>query len=110
MVENTPSDHLGLPEVEALASSMIFNKGARIVPAMKNGKPDGLKLYAIRPSSAYKRLNFQNGDTVHSVNGHDLSDATALFDVFNKVKKAKKLSFEVTRRGKPVTLHIEITK
>src|SRR2546427_744949 len=34
-----------------LANPMAVGKGARVVPAVKNGKPDGFKLYAIRPSS-----------------------------------------------------------
>ena len=33
-----------------LTNPMAVMKGARIVPAMKDGKPAGIKLYAIRPS------------------------------------------------------------
>jgi general secretion pathway protein C len=48
---------------------MAVAKGARVVPAVKNGKPDGFKLYAIRPSSVYSKLGLTNGDTIQSING-----------------------------------------
>ena len=39
---------------KVLANPMAVAKGARVVPAVKNGKPDGFKLYAIRPSSVVR--------------------------------------------------------
>ena len=41
---------------KVLANPMAVAKGARVVPAVKNGKPDGFKLYAIRPCSVYAKL------------------------------------------------------
>ena len=56
--------------------------GEPLIPlVMKNGKPDGLKLYAIRPSSVFARLNFANGDTVHAINGHELTSADKALEV-----------------------------
>lgn len=56
-----------------LADPMAMARGARIVPSMKNGQPDGLKLYAIRRTSFWAHVGLQNGDTLHAVNGYDLS-------------------------------------
>lgn len=91
-----------------------FVKGARIVPAMKNGKPEGLKLYAIRPSSIIAKLGFSNGDTVHSVNKISLAGADALEPALAeltkqyKAKKLKRVEFAIIRRGNPMTLVITI--
>jgi type II secretory pathway component PulC len=93
-----------------LADPMSMAKGARVVPAIRNGQPDGFKLYAIRPSSTYARLGFHNGDTIHSINGFELTSADKALEVYTKLRDATSLTFELSRRGKPVELNIEITK
>ena len=85
--------------------------GARVVPSMKSGQLDGYKLFAIRPSSLFARLGFENGDTVQSINGARLADVDDLTSLLNDAKrKASSFVFELVRRGQPVTLTIQITK
>ena len=94
-----------------LANATVLSRGCRIVPAVKSGKPDGYKLYAIRPSSVFARLGFVNGDTVHSINGAPLADVDDLVSLLVDAKrKVPAFVFELTRRGQPVTVHVEITK
>src|SRR3970282_1911749 len=52
-----------------LQNPLAASKGARVTPSIKNGKPNGIKLYAIRPSSIYAKLGLTNGDTIIAVNG-----------------------------------------
>lgn len=87
---------------------MAFMKGARVVPALKNGKPEGIKLYAIRPNSPYSKLGLQNGDTLSSVNGFELTSVDKGLEIYTKLREATALELEVTRRGKPVTLKYSI--
>jgi general secretion pathway protein C len=93
---------------KVLANPMAIAKGARVVPAVKNGKADGFRLYAIRPSSVYSKLGFSNGDTLHSINGFELTSADKALEVYTKLKEANSLQIEVTRRGKPVTINYSI--
>lgn len=93
---------------KVLANPMAVAKGARVVPAVKNGKPDGFKLYAIRPSSVYSKLGLSNGDTIQSINGFELTTADKALEVYTKLREATSLELEVTRRGKPVTLKYTI--
>ncbi len=93
---------------KALVNPMALAKGARIVPAMKNGKPEGFKLYAIRPSSVFAKLGLSNGDTLTSINGFELNSADKALEVYTKLREATALELEVTRRGKPVTLKYSI--
>jgi len=97
----------GLVE-KVLLNPMAVAKGARVVPSMKNGKPDGFKLYAIRPSSAFAKLGLSNGDTLQSINGFELTSADKALEVYTKLREATSLEVEVTRRGKPVTLKYSI--
>lgn len=78
-------------------------KGARVVPAVKNGKANGFKIYAIRPSSIFAKLGLSNGDTIERVNGRAI-DAQSADAVWRSVKNAKTVTFDITRRGKPVVI------
>ncbi len=93
---------------KVLANPMAVAKGARVVPAVKNGKPDGFKLYAIRPSSVYAKLGLSNGDTLQSINGFELTSADKALEAYTKLREATSLEVEVTRRGKPMTLKYSI--
>ena len=97
----------GLVE-KVLVNPMAVAKGARVVPAMKNGKPEGFKLYAIRPTSVYAKLGLTNGDTLQSINGFELTSADKALEVYTKLREATSLEVNVTRRGKPLTLKYSI--
>jgi hypothetical protein len=83
-------------------------RGARIVPSIKNGKTNGFKLYAIRPSSVFARIGLKNGDTIHSINGHDLTSLEKGLQVYTMVLEAKIVVVDLSRRGAAVTLHYDI--
>lgn len=93
---------------KVLANPMSVARGARIVPSVKNGKANGFKLYAIRPSSVYAKIGLRNGDTIHAINGFELTTPDKALEVYTKVKESNNLSVSVTRRGKPVNLDYSI--
>ena len=89
-----------------LANPMAIAKGARVIPAMKDGKPVGFKLYAIRKGSVFERLGFANGDALLAINGMELTSADKALEVYTKVRDAKALTIDIERRGKPLALGI----
>ena len=91
-----------------LANPMAVSKGARIVPAMKNGKPEGFKLYAIRQDSLYGKLGLVNGDTLNSINGFELTSADKALEAYTKLREATALEVEITRHGATTTLKYNI--
>jgi len=91
-----------------VANPNDFAKGARVVPAMINGMAEGFKLYAIRPGSLYSAVGFMNGDTIRAVNGHEMTSVDKLLEVYVKVKDAKELAIDLTRRGKYELITITI--
>lgn len=93
-----------------LAYPTAYVTSARVVPSVKNGDPDGYKLFAIRPGSLFDRLGLKNGDTVHSINGAPLAEVDDVVSLLVDAKNKKRIFLlDVTRRGKPVQLEIEIT-
>jgi general secretion pathway protein C len=93
---------------KVLSNPTAVSRGARIVPSVKDGKPNGFKLYAIKPTSVYARIGLMNGDTLHAVNGFELNTMDKALEVYTKVRESSSLSVSITRRGKPVTLNYTI--
>ena len=96
-VNHVVLDHY-LADVKNLAHAV------RIVPSIRDGAPDGFKLYAIRPDSHIARLGFLNGDTVRRVNGRELSTPDKALETYSALRNAKRFEVEITRRGQPMTL------
>ncbi len=91
-----------------LGNPMVAVRGARVVPARKDGKPDGFKLYSIRPDSIYGKLGLINGDTLESINGFELTSLDKGLEVYAKLKDATSLEVDLTRKGKPLVIKYTI--
>jgi S1-C subfamily serine protease len=103
--------HLEVPRstVDAvMADPGAYVRGARVVPAMQNGHFNGFKMYAIRPSSLWAAIHLQNGDTIVSINGEDLSIPSQSLAVVQRVKSAKQFVIDMIRRGSPMTITIDV--
>ena len=90
-----------------LANPMAFAKGARFVPATKDGKPSGFTLYAIRPGSVYARLGLLNGDTLTALDGESITDAERALAVYTQLRAkpaGSTLRIGITRRSTALTL------
>ncbi|MGZ3442306.1 MAG: type II secretion system protein GspC, partial [Polyangia bacterium] len=81
---------------------------ARFVPSIKDGKPNGFKLYAIRPQSIFGRIGLQNGDTIKAINGSEMTTPDAALGLYTKLRNASHLSVQVERRGETVALDYTI--
>ena len=88
---------------EVMANLNNVASQARIVPSFENGKPNGFKLFSIRPNSIFGRLGMQNGDVISKINGYDMSSPDKALEVYSKLKDSKEITVEMTRRGQKVT-------
>jgi hypothetical protein len=96
------------PFDRVLADPAAFSRGARIVPAVKDGKSQGFRLYAFRPRSLFGRLGFQNGDTLVTINGFELTSVEKALEIYTKLREATLLEVEILRAGKPLTVTIVV--
>jgi hypothetical protein len=92
-----------------LANPTNVSKAAHFIPVLKDGNPDGFKLYAIRPDSLYAHIGLANGDTVQRINGYEMTSADKLLEVYAKLRDAKHFELDIVRRGNPMTLVIRVT-
>jgi hypothetical protein len=98
---------------EALRDRMLddpvtFAMGARVVPAVKNGAAAGFKLYAIRPSSIFTALGFENGDRIHTIHGIEMTTFDTGLEVFRALRMTTGFTVDLERRGNEVTLRYEV--
>lgn len=93
---------------DVLANPMAIAKGARLVPALKNGQPDGFKIYAIRVTSLYSRIGLTNGDTIQAINGQPLTSADKALEVYTTLRNASRVDIRLVRRGVDMTISIKI--
>jgi len=91
-----------------LSNTTMLATAARFVPSIKDGKPNGFKLYAIRPQSIFGRIGLQNGDTIKQINGSEMTTPDAALGLYTKLRNASHLSVQVERRGETVTLDYTI--
>jgi len=95
---------------KVMSDPMTFMQGVRVVPSMKNGQPNGFKLFAVRPSSSFARIGLLNGDTVQTLNGISLSEPDKALGVYASLRDAQRLVIGLERRGVPMTVTITIAK
>ena len=88
---------------KVLGNTTLLARSARIVPSVRNGKPNGFKLYAIRPGSLYSLLGMFNGDTISAINGHAITTPDKALEVYTKLRSASHLSITFNRRGKTLS-------
>lgn len=94
--------------VDRLLSNPNALSSARFVPSVKGGMPNGFKVYAIRPSSLFAKIGLQNGDTIKSINGMEITSPDRALEVYAKLRSASHLGVQLDRRGEVVTLDYTI--
>ena len=72
---------------------------ARIVPSFKNGKPNGFKLFSIKPGSIYSKIGMQNGDVIQRINGYEMNSPDKALEIYQKLKDASSINIDMLRRG-----------
>lgn len=81
---------------------------ARIVPSFKNGKPNGFKLFSIKPGSIYSKIGLQNGDVIQKINGYEINSPDKALEVYQKLKEASNVTIDMQRRGQAMTHNYSI--
>lgn len=86
----------------ALSNLNSLAMQARIVPAFKDGKSEGFRLFSIRPDSLYSKIGIVNGDVLKRINGFDLNSPEKALEVYQKLKDSSRIDIEIDRNGSSV--------
>lgn len=96
-------------EVEGVLED--FNKlltQIRIVPHFKDGKPNGFKVFNIRPNSLFMKLGMVNGDIIKRVNGLDITGPEQALQMYQQLKQESRITLDLERFSKNITLQYEV--
>ncbi len=88
-----------------------FNKlltKIRVVPHFSDGKPDGFKIFNIRPGSFFAQLGMVNGDIVKRVNGLEITGPEQALQMFTQLRDESQVTVDLDRFRKNLTLQYEI--
>ena len=78
----------------ALANLDRLFTEVRAVPNFVGGKPSGLKLLYMTPTSLFAKLGLQRGDVIERINGVEIDIKRGL-EIFNQLKGEKKITIDL---------------
>jgi S1-C subfamily serine protease len=111
-IKELDDHHFSVPRAtieQMAANASVFAQGARMIASRKLGRPDGIRLFIVRPSSALWALGLRSGDTLQAVNGIALLDPTRVQEVYEQTRDANLIRISLTRRGAPEVIEITQT-
>lgn len=112
-ITQTDDHHISAPRatIDQIAGSpAAFAQGARILRGYPSGgRPAGVRIYFVRPTSVLYAFGLRSMDTVTSVNSIPVDDVAKLADVYDQVKAAATIRIEVDRRGNAEVIEITQT-
>ncbi|MFC1610414.1 PDZ domain-containing protein [Myxococcota bacterium] len=63
---------------------------SRHAPSFKNGKPNGLKVFAFKPGSFLHTCGFRSGDVIFQINGMPVTSPDKIFEeIIPNVRQAR---------------------
>jgi general secretion pathway protein C len=79
-----------------------------IGPNIEDGKPDGLRLFHVKPDSFWAKAGMKTGDVIRRVNDLELSTVDNALKAFDTMRKEKEVLMEISRAGASQSIHWEI--
>ncbi len=88
----------------ALSNLSQIAQDARIVPSFQGGKPNGFKMFSIKPGSIYSKIGLKNGDVIQKINGYEMNSPDKALELYQKLKDTSSVSLEIKRRGQTMNM------
>jgi len=93
---------------EALSDVQTLVSQIRVIPFFKDGKPTGLRLFAIRPGSVFEMIGLRNGDLLKSIDGVELRDLEKLSGLMQILKEKDRIKVTIERENKDLEFVYDI--
>lgn len=93
---------------QSLSNLPLLLTQARAVPYFKDGKPVGLRLFAIKSGSMFEKIGLKNGDILKHINGNSMTDITQAVKLFEQLRNERSISVLVERNREERELQYQI--
>lgn len=87
-----------------LRSNPTAASGVRVMPSVKNGKPNGFRVARLSPRSPVSKIGVQRGDVITAVNNTQLTGPDTVLTMMTQLNTLNRVVVTVERRGQPVEL------
>lgn len=87
-----------------LESQAELMRSARIVPEQIGDHVVGIRLFGVRPDSLTGRLGLQNGDSLRTIDGFDLTTPDHALEAYASLRTARDYHLGIVRMGQHRTL------
>jgi len=84
-------------------------QGVKAGPYRINGQIEGFQLIRIRPYNVLYDYGLRSGDVIKRINGKKIDSTEKLYNMWQGFKNESKLTFDIERTGKILTLDVNIT-
>ena len=84
-------------------------QGVKAGPHRVNGQIEGFQLIRIRPYNVLYEYGLRSGDIIKRINGKKIDSTEKLYNMWQGFKNESKLSFDIERDGKIITIDVNIT-
>ncbi|MCY1070239.1 PDZ domain-containing protein [Nannocystis sp. RBIL2] len=108
LLDEPPETATEFSVARTLLAEDLLRQG-RFVPAEKDGKLVGLKVFGIRADSTLKAMGLKNGDVLLRVDGAPLESVEALPAILQALPQRDRISLDIERKTRPLTLTITVT-
>lgn len=81
----------------ALRNLGLVARLVHVMPAARDGKPFGCRLFAIKADGPIAKLGLRNDDVLVSMNGLDIATPDHVLDAYSKLQTASHLVLELVR-------------
>jgi S1-C subfamily serine protease len=83
-------------------------RGFRVVPAVRDSRPSGVRIYAVAPRSLVAQLGIANGDLIERVNAIPMISPDHILAAYAQVQTASQLRVDLLRGAIHVHLVYEL--
>lgn len=91
----TPTDPLAL---------LPDSPGIRLIPAIHDGHPAGLKVFGVDTDSTLGMLGLRNGDLVVRIDGQPVYAGAPTVTPYRDPRSRKRVTVDIVRHGEPLSL------
>lgn len=92
-------------EVEAAMGDVnSLMRQISLKPHISDGKPDGIAVSSVQPSSIFKKAGLQSGDVIMSIDGREIKTFEDVMGMYESLKSSSRIEMQVKRQDTPVTL------
>ena len=83
-------------------------QSARVATFYENGNFVGYRVAMLKPESPLLKLGLKVGDVITRINGSELTNPAALFNMFSQVDDISALNVDMLRNNEKKSLFVEI--